>query len=141
MSRYERYDHVLSDEFDDYEHRTTCRTCRSTGEMDDDADDGCDSPPAPSAHPACDAAPRFRLTLVVVLLAVGLATCYGYIFWPTTGDGRPATNCRWWKPGRSSGPTPFRPHRKCRSVRANNIRSPRVILANIWRSAVFPSAK
>lgn len=125
MSRSERYDHVLSEEFDDYEHRTTCCSCRGGAR----GTDHC-----------CRSKPRFAyvaLALVAVLLAVGLATFYGSRYF--RADGRTATTCRWRKPADSAPTWPTRPHGKCRSARGNQ--RPVGFFDAFFRSTASSSAK
>lgn len=133
-----RYDHVLSEEFDDYERRTTCRSCRgpSADPTDVDERDGCDAP----TPPCPEASPRFAyvaLTLVaVLLLAVGLATFYGSRYQTANVE------CRWQKPvsssssssSSSSGWPIRRPHCKCRSARRS--KRPEGTFVAVLKSAV-----
>lgn len=102
MSRNRRYDHIIGDEFDDYEHRRQCVSCRSRE--------------TPLVHGSPTGTGEIRaqnngttvrhhlvlFTLIAAILATGILL-YGSDYFRTSADKTvPPTTC----PGRSQTRAP-----------------------------------
>lgn len=88
MARSDRYDHVLSEEYDDYEDRRRCGSCRAREPAEDSMETYCERSPSSSCTAIVLNCVLFLL-MVSAMLAIGIVVvmmCGSYYF-RAKGDG------------------------------------------------------